>query len=526
MRAPHAEVRGSTVSRSLVEKCCNWIRLRFESWRRPAASGIEATSLASRRPSPEPAPEAPQTSASDASSSALLDTPAASAATVPPPPSAAAQPDPLSGRANIADNNHQVSDRIRDLIEQTRNLAGDPALSKEDRDQWHQTTNQLIATQAGLTTRDAPSAHSSHMPWLPVMLIWFGSILTGASLFLRIWGVLYGVVYGTVPVRSIEGVLVAGVIALLAGLIARRINKRKAAAETLSQALAMVASLVAVIALTGIFVPQVAQAANDPDCPGARSHAVAFTVSAGIPDGVNARSAPELTSAPVARYPANCVVGFDGFCIGEPITDSAYAGEKFVKRTDARWLRVARHRDNPFMHFLAKWLSGESDEDSYVAAGVMKAQPRAELTRSKFDCQESDPRVDDFSLNIPEAVGIVEGTAAIRQDRPDTQFSIYIAGPIMRGKQYRQVPPTMDHVMQWDARVTGGSLTEGSSLVVVSAVPCLGPGIPPVPKILEEASKTQVVELMKDGHVVPSKNSRPAAFDLSEAAIEACRAIE
>ncbi len=465
-------------------------------------------------------PPAGKSATPPAASSAAQSTAGPSAQNQPPAESGPRQATaaPAAAAASPAPNTAKVDADLSALILRTTSLAGNRALSEAERNGWHRTTSRLISTQAELPPAVVSATGVAQKPWWSTALIWMGGLAALLALILRTWGVLAGVVYGPDPIRYVEGVLVAGVIMVVAGVIAPR---GEAVVENLAQALGLVSGLVAIIALTGIFVPAAPGSTGDPDCAGARTYGAAFVASAAVDGGVNARSEPRRTAPQVARYPPGCLVGFDGFCLGEPVTDSAYVAEE-VRRMDARWLRVARHR-NPFLHFLAKWISGEPDHDRFIAGGVMVAQSLVDLQSVKFKCQKDDPAIVSFELSIDRMTHDVIGVVKSVNDAQDVQFSVYIAGPTSRGNDYRQIPPANQPTMSWKASVTASSLLEESSIVVISAVPCLSPSIAP---FMPDVAKTQVVALGRDGTVTVTNQGPPATFDLNQAAEEACKAVE
>lgn len=68
------------------------------------------------------------------------------------------------------------------------------------------------------STSSNPDVKGPRWPW--VLIIGSGGLVGVFAIVLRIWGVKVGVVYGPEPVRNIEGVVLAGVLAIVAGVIA------------------------------------------------------------------------------------------------------------------------------------------------------------------------------------------------------------------------------------------------------------------------------------------------------------------
>lgn len=481
-----------------------------------ATSGASSTATVTATPVPSSAAPQPPAPGPATSPAGPPPTPGATNVTVTGPSAGT----PSSPSATSPGEEARTS--LAALIGQTNGLAGDPTLPEKERDDWHRVTNQLIATQTALVPAPAATQTGRGRRRWPWALIIGGGLVSLLAMVLRTWGVVVGVVYGPDPIRYIDGILVAGVLAVVAGVIARQANRRKAVAENLAQVLALVSALVTAIALAGIFVPTVPGSSGDSDCPRARTHGAAFVSSAAatINGGVNARAEPRRSGLQVARYPTDCLIGFDGFCLGEPVTDATYGSD--LPRKDARWLRIARH-ENSVLHFLAKIISGEPDHASYIAAGVMQAQSLADLKSLQFKCEKDDPAVTSLDLTVDKKTHDVTGVVTTENDAEDVQFVVYVAGPTSSGGSYRQVPAGENQTMVWKAGRTAGSLVNNQSTVVVAAVPCIAPSIPP---FLTGTTKTQVVTLSGDGSVTLTDEAVPGGFNPDLAADEACKAIE
>jgi hypothetical protein len=209
-----------------------------------------------------------------------------------------------------------------------------------------------------------------------------------------------------------------------------------------------------------------------------------FVAATQTTTGVNARSRPTAGSPKVDRFPEDCAIGFDGYCYGEPITDLLYIGVTDIpQRTDVRWLRVLRNH-NPVKQWLARLLSGEPNEDRFVtAARVIAQDPEQELLELEAsDCPGGRPSPGQAGLApfTPASDGSVS-LIATGDHTFDMGYAVYV-GEDTTGLPFRQVPGTftddgaVEHV--WRTAATADTL-RGPTSVVVAAVPCLAPSVPP-----------------------------------------------
>ena len=436
------------------------------------------------------------------------------------PPSDAS---PLTQRPRPSD----VRSELSILTEAAQAAAEDSHLSAEERSQQLLIANRLLRLEQELDAAGSPAkaTNEARQPSkaLSLMLIVTGGAIAIVFGLLRTWGVAAGVVYGTRPTQYITGICVAGFLLVVAGVLALGTDRRRGFAEAVSKGLGLVAALVSAIALLGIFLPAVQGASDDVACPGTRTRGVGFVAAAAEPiSGVNARSKPRLSAVQVARYPTGCVVGFDGFCVGDPVRDVTYAAEE-VPRRDGRWLRIARHRDNPFAHWLAHVISGEPHHEQYVAAGVTQARSLVNLEKFRVSCEGERPNPENASLALDTNK---DGTIALTGSSEfgyDIQYAIYVAEKTTgEGSQYRQITADQDQRGLWRPEVTGRTLATSRSVVVVVAVPCVAPGIRPSDVRL---SASETVTMKRDGTVTRTPGAA-LGFNLAEAADVACQAIE
>lgn len=128
----------------------------------------------------------------------------------------------------------------------------------------------------------------------------------------------------------------------------------------------------------------VAQACRNAQISGAR-----FIALSNGRSGTNARSGPGLSFPQVDRFDQGCSIGFDGYCVGEPVNSPTTAegglgpsaravaltapeAEQAGGWNDTRWLVMPRHRGLPGL--LAQWLSGQPAEDRFVTAALVAPQ--------------------------------------------------------------------------------------------------------------------------------------------------------
>jgi hypothetical protein len=430
---------------------------------------------------------------------------------------------PLTQRPLPSDVRRELST----LTEAAQASADDSHLAAEVRCQQMLIANRLLRLQQELDAAGSP-AEATNNARRPSTTLSLTLIITGGAIaivfgLLRTWGVAAGVLYGNRPTQYITGICVAGFLLVVAGVVAIRSDRQPGFAEAVSKGLGLVAALVSTIALLGIFLPAVQGGSDDFACPGTRTRGVGFVAAAAEPiSGVNARTKPRLSAAQVARYPTGCLVGFDGFCIGDPVVDVTYAGEP-VPRRDGRWLRIARHRNNPFAHWLAHVISGEPDHEQYIAAGVTQARSLVDLERFRVSCAGERPSPTSAFLTLNTNNDGTIGLTGNSEFGYDIQYAIYVAERTTgEGSQYRQITAEQNQRGLWRPEVTGRTLTTSRSAVVIVAVPCVAPGIRPSNV---DIIATQAVTMKRDGTVTQTPGAAPA-FKLAEAADVACQAIE
>lgn len=392
-------------------------------------------------------------------------------------------------------------------------------------------------------TPDPPEPVPPTVPWWKAGLLWSG-IIGGAAvavvgLLLRTVGVSSGVLYGTRPVQLVTALTAAGVTVAVACWWLKR-SAHPDRNTRFTEALALLSAVVAVISLTGIFFPQVpAGVAEEGACPRVRIRQATFigTVAADLA-GVNARTDPTRAATQVDRYPAGCLIGFDGFCFGEPITDATYTGVA-VPRKDVRWLRVAKNRTR-FGHWLARWLSGEPNGERFIAGGVIQTRTLENFSHQWLGATDDKacpgnvqpPGPVHLELADPDNDGVVTLTGTAER-ASDIRFAVYTAGEVLDDVgRFRPVEPTVrDGVVsyEWRTRVTAAVLKDPSSQVVILGVPCIGPSIAPLNLASVDLTAGTLTRSTDDSAATfrPSQGSaRIPAKDLRTLVETACQAIE
>lgn len=400
--------------------------------------------------------------------------------------------------------------------------------------------------------RDDPEAGRDRVP-VPGALLWAGVIVGGliglGGVLLRTFGVSFGVVYGARPVQLVTAVGAAGLTMAISCWWLRRLSRPDSSRAQLTELVAFASAIAAFLALTGILLPAVPVGVSDEvSCPRVLIRQTAFqgAVAAGVP-GVNARSDPNRAATQLDRYPSGCLLGFDGFCFGQPVTDAAYTG-LIPKRQDTRWLRLARNR-KPFAHWLARLISSEPDRDRFIAGAVIQTRTLEGLSDQWLEREDEpgDDAPDDndpddgcpgsvlpagkptLTLGEPDADGVVTLTAGPGK-ASDLRYAVLTAGEVtdVVGR-FRPIEPTVskDGLVSylWRSAVTASVLQDRSTTVAVAAVPCIAPSIIP----LDLATVDLAGGTLTRSPATFSATGTPVELsdgDLKQLAEAACQAVE
>jgi hypothetical protein len=251
-----------------------------------------------------------------------------------------------------------------------------------------------------------------------------------------------GTVYGSENVHLVT-VVAAGLVLGIAGTLYGQVTK---AAAVVGAGTAALAALQLVP-----YTPSIATAAA---CPGAQVYGVAF-LGTSHPIGVNARAGPGRSFEQTARFQGDCSVGFEGFCLGEPVLDQ-FIVEKY-QVPDVRWYELP-------------------DSRGYISAAVIEAQSPTSEIRAQPHCPGAfpPPLLDRVTLesaqDAPEVVA--HGTSM-----HSVGFSALVEGE----------PGPLFFRLGLDASSEDGFRTAvapspafppGVTDIVAAAVACHGPEVP------------------------------------------------
>ena len=289
---------------------------------------------------------------------------------------------------------------------------------------------------------------------------WVSALVTAAVIVSRHALLHVGLLHGGDAVRTVD--VAAGVAAACLGLAVLRRGHATTAdgLAVLTAVLGLPLAAFAVIELTSEQQPQDAAA---PSCRGAAVIGSRFLATTSKL-GANARSGPSTTFPQTRRFGSQCTLGFDGFCVGEAVPDSA------TKLPDVRWLR----------------LHGTND---YVASGHLTAQSGDDRLRHAPEGRCG--RLGGF--RFPGRVGMAVSPGS-KPDRvsltvhgsgaPLVGFARLLPG-LAKDSAVRVtqigITPKLNSVMggtHAEYILVGDVTAEHQSRVVVAAVPCLAPVVP------------------------------------------------
>jgi hypothetical protein len=333
--------------------------------------------------------------------------------------------------------------------------------------------------------------------------IWYAAWLVLAlAILLRTGGVVTGVLYG--PGRA-EYATVAAIGAAVVILALWPYRSRgdgwerdsDGGRDRLGRFNLIAGTVTAAVAAAGLLLPAAPTSAAEAACRGAplRTASLLATTQA---VGANARQGPGESFPQAFRFAGGCTVGFDGYCLGEPVA-SAF----FKDWLDDRWLQVPRHRN--WLHRPAALLSGEPDTDRFVAAAVVTAQspPSALRPLGQDTCGSGETSLEPVRLTVT-ATGSAFALKAEANGAPDVGFALWLAAGDTTGRAFRQIAGGNLRSARWDPRITAASI-EGITAVAVLAQPCLGPSVPAD----EELGDLRRFVLTPGGAVSPANDGPP-----------------
>lgn len=281
-----------------------------------------------------------------------------------------------------------------------------------------------------------------------------------AAVAVRLTLVGLGYVSGTTRVRLLD--LTVASIFLIAAVAARRYLGSTATAEQRVSILAGALALpVAAFALLQLVVPTTPPQAGGAACAGAPVAGSDYQAKTGQ-YGLNARTGPGTTFEPAGRFDAGCIVGIDGYCVGEGVVDIS------VPLPDVRWFRI-RH------------------SESYVSAGTLFALSPASTLG---DAPEADCPLGLPDPSLQAAVGIAAngdgtlGLSAVPNNTNLVGFGLYYEGTGGQSELIDQlgIAPKLTNssgVVTATMSLAGVQATAPTTqFVTLAVVPCLAATVP------------------------------------------------
>jgi hypothetical protein len=304
---------------------------------------------------------------------------------------------------------------------------------------------------------------------------------------LRVSLVWFGLLYGTGRIVSADVVISIALLLLLAFLMSGNTGKASAQSSW-GDRVGVVATVVGFPALIAaglsFIAPPTPPGLSAAACAGTQTyHAAYLGVTVG-PLGNFARSGPGVSFAQTDRLDKDCTVGFEGYCIGDPVGDPVATGW-----VDTRWILVSAHSRQPWKE-IAHLLSGEPSDNRFISlAYIAPKSPDRQLNYlGPAVCRGGRPQPGRTSLkpSAPAASGAVTFTAQATETER-IGMAVYVPPTALsQGSSIRRVESTPTGfdgkaTITWQAEHTLDSLTpkrKGPITVVVLAAPCLGPNAP------------------------------------------------
>jgi len=291
----------------------------------------------------------------------------------------------------------------------------------------------------------------------------------------RIWLFVTGRQYGASAERAWNLVVAAAIGLMVLTWSQARAARRHAAGEVVevgsvvAGASAALAFAAAAVGSVSLIVPSTPTQAAAPACEGAPVYGARFFAQT-VQElgGVNARSGPGTSHPQVNRFSGGCTLGFDGYCIGEPIGDFRVLLGK-EPWPDQRWLIV--HRRAQLV------ASAKVQSQSKEAALGDQPDPRCAGWGGR-----AQPKIITFTVT-PSANG--RGLAGLQAQT---------TGAVVVGYAVRLLTTPVDAVdpygpigaksnapgfsARWAPSVAAAHLPGRSGEVQVAAVVCLAAGVP------------------------------------------------
>lgn len=234
-----------------------------------------------------------------------------------------------------------------------------------------------------------------------------------------------------------------------------------------------VALVLGAFTLLQLLVPATPTSAAAPACRGVPVAGSRFYAQTG-PLGLNARAGPATETGQVDRYGANCTLGFDGYCLGEPIADGR------TTLLDQRWLVVHRRHE------------------LVASAETLSQSPEADLGRapdpsctSYFPTFGSPTGVSEFRAQLAAAGVAVSVTA---KSAVLVGYGVKVVDPTDGSYPYSNIrvksnAPAFAGV--YDTTTAAPSLPNGTGTVLLVAAACLAADVPVGPPMVVRVTVTQ-----------------------------------
>jgi hypothetical protein len=314
-------------------------------------------------------------------------------------------------------------------------------------------------------------------PWLRILVLVSVPLAVGAAATaLRVYLFQSGLQYGATAERAWN----LGLAALVGFTVVtwyRAVAVRRAQAGqpvemggVMTAAAGALAFATAAFSAATLLAPNTPLKAAAPACPSAPVYGAAFFAQT-VEElgGANARSGAGTGYPQVNRFPGGCTLGFDGYCIGEPIGDLRAMITKDTPWPDQRWLIVHR-RDELVASGRVQSQSKESDlgEKPDSRCGKWGGQPPPKVTNLTVTPPPAGQ--DLVALQVESSGAVAVGYAVQLLTAPiDGAYPFGRIGAKANGPAFEA---------RWNPVLAAEHLSNQSGDVRVAAVACLAPADP------------------------------------------------
>ncbi|MGC5309967.1 hypothetical protein [Micromonospora zamorensis] len=340
-------------------------------------------------------------------------------------------------------------------------------------------------------------------------------VLAAALGALRVFLVHQGWLFGSDRVFLVD-LLVSAVFVVSIGFTRFRLNQQQEKSEDKTQgnvpfndllttATAVIGVPVLLTSLLNLIAPSTPANLTASPCRKAQTHNVRFLGVTTGPIGNTTRSGPGLSFPQTDRFESNCIVGFEGYCVGDPVTDPV--AKPWV---ETRWLLSAQHSEGP-SRWIARGLSGEPVDPRFMTFAYVKPQSPNRALRYLGDEVCRDGNAMPARVTVTPSIGDDGQISFAAQADHAAWIGIALALPpesLRSGSPIRWVAsgPTDKNGQftgRWNPSVTADSLAADPDTPVTAtilAVPCLGP----VGPATAESASLLKYEFDEDGRANPS----------------------